>query len=343
MGAQYNCSQPEKSKFSLSIGIKKKREIIMSSRAQLNARANQVGLDPSTIANDSKLESRILYLEKNATAETGTISTTTLTSDTTAPSDGDSVTFTLPVGAKVYTFKTALTEAAATGTLSTTGVFSDGENIVIDGVVYIMRTTLTTGSQQQNEVLIGAAATNSLDNLKATINGTGQGSTTNLATYAHPTCIATTKTSSSLVVTAKRVGTYGNSFATVTSAANATWGSATLTSGAAPVANQVLIGVSAATALSNLKAAVEDTGTSGTNYSSNTAQYQHVTASTLASSTLVFNARYFAFANADIGTTTQAAGSNHLSFTSSVMASGVSKVVAGTSTNDQISGANIGS
>ena len=40
----------------------------MPSRAELNLRARVVNLDPTTIPNDSKLEQKVLYLEKTAVA-----------------------------------------------------------------------------------------------------------------------------------------------------------------------------------------------------------------------------------------------------------------------------------
>lgn len=107
----------------------------MAQRNELAIRAAAVGFDHTTISNDSKLEQKVLYLEKRASAITGTAPTTTLTSTGTA---GNNETFTLvgSSGTRVYTLKTTLTGAA-------------------------------------NEVLIGAAATNTLDNIKSAINGTG--------------------------------------------------------------------------------------------------------------------------------------------------------------------------
>lgn len=51
----------------------------MASRNELNMRAAAVGLDPSTIANDSKLEGKVIYLEKNSSTVTGTAPTGTIT------------------------------------------------------------------------------------------------------------------------------------------------------------------------------------------------------------------------------------------------------------------------
>lgn len=55
-------------------------------------------------------------------------------------------------------------------TLTSTGVFSDGDTVTINGVVFTMKTVL--GATPGN-VLIGAAATNSIQNLAALINTPG--------------------------------------------------------------------------------------------------------------------------------------------------------------------------
>lgn len=73
----------------------------MASRNELNMRARVVGLDGSTIPNDSKLEQKILWLEKYAGVVTGVAPISTLTSDNTELADGDTVTINL----RVYRFK----------------------------------------------------------------------------------------------------------------------------------------------------------------------------------------------------------------------------------------------
>lgn len=308
----------------------------MPSRAELVARANVLGIDTTTakMANDSALEQRVLWNEKRATAVTGTIATTTLTSTGTAVSDGDTVT----LGSTTYTAKTALTGAAAFTTITTSGVFSDGETILLNDRIYTMRTTLSTNVQVRDEILIGAAATNSLDNIKTTINGTGQGTTTNLATLGNFTLTAGTKTASTLIVSAKQIGTYGNSFLSSTTAANATVTSTVFAGGAVDVANQVLIGSTAdgSAFLTNFKAALLGTAGSGSTYSATTpTPNKQVTATTLTGTTLLINSLEFQIGNADIATTETSA---QLSFTSTVMASGAPKVIVANANKDQISG-----
>lgn len=90
--------------------------------------------------------------------------------------------------------------------LLSTGTFSDGDTVTINSVVFTMKTTL--GATPGN-VLIGAAATNSIQNLVALINAptvtTAQGvaitSTTDLNTLASLTATATSATVMTVVGT----------------------------------------------------------------------------------------------------------------------------------------------
>jgi hypothetical protein len=171
----------------------------MPSRHELNLRARVLGFDPTTIANDSKLEQKVLYLEKNATTFTGTVGTTTLT---------------------------------------TSGVFSDGETITLGNQTYTMKTALTA-STTANQVKIGAAATNSLDNLKDAVNGTSlvgvAGTDYGSQTPANSFVTAGTKTASTLVFTAKDNSVTNATVATTETAANAAFTGTTLASGVAAV------------------------------------------------------------------------------------------------------------
>ena len=138
----------------------------MAQRNELATRAAAVGLDHTTIPNDSKLEQKVLFLEKNSPTVSGTAATTTLTSSGVALN-----TETLTIGTVVYTFKTAL-----------------------------------TASTTANEVLIGAAATNTLDNLKDAINATSAVTTPGVGygslTVRHPLVTAGAKSATTLVITA---------------------------------------------------------------------------------------------------------------------------------------------
>jgi hypothetical protein len=167
----------------------------MPSRQELNLRAYAMGFDPSTIPNDSKLEQKVLHLEKNQTG-------------------------------------TAITATAPTGTITSSGVAVAGETITIGSVTYTWRAAVT--NTIPNEVKIGAAATNSLDNLKDAINGTSAvgapGTEYSQATKRHPLVTAGAKAATTLVVTATDTN-IGGTLATTETMTNWAWGAATLSAG----------------------------------------------------------------------------------------------------------------
>lgn len=128
---------------------------------------------------------------------------------------------------------TACASTAAVGTITSTGVFGDGETVTIGGITYTAKTALTNGGQTPYEFLIGGSASISLDNLKTAINGNGTaGTTMGYGTNANPSVRATTKTTTTLLVQALQPGTGGNAIPTTETAANFAWGAATLASGA---------------------------------------------------------------------------------------------------------------
>lgn len=125
----------------------------------------------------------------------------------------------------------------ATGTLTTTGVFSNGETVTIGAKTYTFQTVLTN---VDGNVLIGANATASLANLAAAINlGAGSGTVYAAATTAN-TDVYATSGASTLSLFALNAGTAGNSIATTETATNASFGGATL-SGGSNTANYVVL------------------------------------------------------------------------------------------------------
>ena len=81
-----------------------------------------------------------------------------------------------------------------------------------------------------NEVVIGSAAADTLDNLKTTINGTGQGTTCSTGTVASDEVTATTNSDTQQVVQAIQYGS-GNTIASTEASTHLAWGATTLASG----------------------------------------------------------------------------------------------------------------
>lgn len=318
----------------------------MSQRNELVTRANAVGITPSNYPNDSKLEQKVLYMEKFGTTYTETLGTGVFTTAGADVVANDTAT----VGNTVYTFVTALSGVKATGLLTTTGVFSDGETVSIEGKTYTFRTALSN-PVQINEVLIGAAATNSLDNLKLAINqggtnyptavdNSGVGSTWSTGTVRHSLVNATTKTATTLLVQANDYGTQGNQYSLVETGANCSWGAALMgtvvtseVAGVANVLNQIKIQASAAVTLDVFKDAINGTtvtGTIGTDYSTGTVAHTQVTATTNTNTAQTVQSRNAAFDNASILIST--AGGGNMAAGAANLASGVRGVIAANTT-----------
>lgn len=308
----------------------------MPSRNELVIRASAVGIDPTTIPNDSKLEQKVLYMEKNGTAYTETLGTGVLTG-TGDLANGDQVT----IGNRTYTFRTALTGVKATGLLTSDATApSDGDTVTIEGVTYTFKTTLSSPAQAF-EVLIGASAAAALDNLKIAINDTGgtEGTEYSVGTYAHPLVTATTNTNTTQVVEARDFGTRANEYSLVENSSHLAWGSSkmgtvvtTEVAGVANVVDEVLLGANLAASLDNLKSAVNNTGTEGTDYSYGTKAHTQVTATTNTNTQQTVAARNAAFDNASIATTDPVDTGTAMSWGATTLASGVRGVVAANAT-----------
>lgn len=117
----------------------------------------------------------------------------------------------------------------ATGVLTASDVFTDGETVTAGDKVYTFVDALSGAA---NEVLIETTP-ETLDNFKSAVNASaGAGTKYGLGTAANPNVTATTNTDTEQTVEAYRVGTYGNAIVTTSTAADVAWGAATLENGA---------------------------------------------------------------------------------------------------------------
>jgi hypothetical protein len=140
-----------------------------------------------------------------------------------------------------------LTAVAATGTLTATGNFSNGDTVTTGTKTYTFQTTLTNVN---GNVLIGASASDSLDNLITAINlGAGSGTLYAAATTANGFVSAAAGAGDTMNVTALVAGSAANTTATTETSATASWGGSTLSGGAEDTVDYNPTGLSAATTL----------------------------------------------------------------------------------------------
>jgi hypothetical protein len=118
----------------------------------------------------------------------------------------------------------------AIGSLTTTGVFSDGETVTVGAQTYTLKSPFVNAA---NNIDASGTTAATLDNLKRAINGDGvagtnygTGTTVNASAYA-------TSTATTLDLLAKVGGTAGNSVATTETCVNAAFGAATMAGGVA--------------------------------------------------------------------------------------------------------------
>lgn len=226
--------------------------------------------------------------------------------------------------------------AFATNTLTSDATnVADGETVTIGAIVYRFKDTMA----QAYDVQIGANAAASLDNLKAAINASGTPGTEYYAgTVAHTLVIATTNTDTTQKVESRTYGTGNNTLATTETSGHLSWADTTLGGGtgasdpgvatasatftidgvsyyftnqlsetllgaSSAVANEILWVTNDATALDNMKLAINGSGTEGTNYSTGTNAHTSVTATTNGNTTQVIQARQIGTAGNSIATT----------------------------------------
>jgi hypothetical protein len=117
---------------------------------------------------------------------------------------------------------------AATGVLTLTGNAIAAQTVTIGTVTYTFRATVPAAY----DVLIGASASDTLDNLIAAINGAaGSGTVYGTGTVAHPTVSAVAGSGDTMDLTADTAGTAGNAIATTETMTLGSFGAATLTGG----------------------------------------------------------------------------------------------------------------
>jgi len=125
---------------------------------------------------------------------------------------------------------TAASAVKATGVLTGTDVFADGETVTVGARTYTFVTALSSPSVV-DEVVLGTLAV-SLDNLKSAINATaGAGTTYSTGTLVHEQVTATTNTDTEQTLEALSAGTYANLVATTETGANASFAATTLAGG----------------------------------------------------------------------------------------------------------------
>jgi hypothetical protein len=193
----------------------------------------------------------------------------------------------LTIDGKTYTFKSALTEVKAAGTLTNDGSnVTNADTITIGSKVYTFQDTLTN---VDGHVKIGANNTATMTNLFHAINASGGSVGTDYATLtvANTQVTATNPTGTTVVLTAITAGTAGNAIATTEASTHLSFGAATLTGGVASVANEVLIDDTATHTIDNLANAITGGSGSGTKYALATVTHTGVTASEVAGNLLV--------------------------------------------------------
>ena len=122
----------------------------------------------------------------------------------------------------------------ASTTLTITAQPANNETVTVGDTTYTFKTTLTGAA---NEVLRGASAAASLDNLKSAVDGSaGEGTTYGTGTVANAEVDGGTNTDTTQVFEAVAIGTAGNAYVSTETLAAGSFTGATLSGGLAATA-----------------------------------------------------------------------------------------------------------
>lgn len=125
---------------------------------------------------------------------------------------------------------------SARGTLTASANPSNNDSVTLNGKIYTFQSTLT---DVDGNVLIGAAASDTIENLVAAVNlSAGAGTAYAASTTIHPTMTAVVGQADTVVFIAKTAGVAGNALTTVASGTGLSFGAATLEGGLDGVAAQ---------------------------------------------------------------------------------------------------------
>ncbi len=236
------------------------------------------------------------------------------------------------INTTTYTFVTALTEAKATSILTLSANATDGNSVTIGSTKYTFKETLGAAY----DVLIGASASDTIDNLIAAINkAAGEGSTYGTGTVAHTLVTAAVGAGDTMGITAKTAGVAGNAIATTELSAVCSWTSTVMAGGVDPVADEILIGASAEASIDNLVAAANGSAGAGTTYATGSTVHATCDVAKASASEVTATAKAVGFAGNAYPSTVGGA-TDHLSWGWQVLSGGVDAQAA----NDVLIGAN---
>jgi len=123
-------------------------------------------------------------------------------------------------GTTLYVREAEGAPVAAANTLTLTGNAVAAEQVIIGNITYSFRTVLVAAY----DVLIGATASDTLDNLIAAINGAaGAGTTYGTGTVAHPDVTAAAGAGDTMTVTANTPGAAGSLIETSETMTEGNW------------------------------------------------------------------------------------------------------------------------